>query len=68
MAHAIDRPIDIEKTTVSHNDTDQIGASSKDSSNVVDAYTPPENTTWKTWVVIFVSSTDDVVGCFADLE
>jgi hypothetical protein len=56
MALSADEHPDIEKSAIAHNEAKNIDGSSNDSSNVVDAYAPPENTTWKTWVVIFVSS------------
>jgi hypothetical protein len=54
MATSTDNPLDIEKSAIDQRETKHVDGESKDSSNAVDAYASPENTTWKTWVVIFV--------------
>jgi hypothetical protein len=47
---------DVEKTGVTQAENQHVDLSSKDSSAVLDPYAgPSEDTTWKTWVVIFVS-------------
>jgi hypothetical protein len=56
MAVSTEPPRDVEKSDITH--ADHVDASSKDSSAPVGDYAPPENTTLKTWVVIFVRDFD----------
>jgi hypothetical protein len=54
MAIAGEGPLDIEKDSTAHAEAPLAETFSKDGNAAANFYVPSEDTTWKTWVVIFV--------------